>query len=140
MFLAAVFLSASVACSLKPLTKEEATKKIVSDLFDNCKAGKNEAVATQFWNILPQREKERMKKDKFDYSDAKDKKEIDQMCEQWNNKYGSGYEFGKFQTQGEVLAWEVFPKGANAGQIYAFKPVGDKGDKYELVDIDPAKR
>jgi hypothetical protein len=119
------------------MNKEEASKKIISDLFDSCQAGKNAEVAELFSQITPDREKQRLKKDKFDYSNPEDQKRIDRECQGINGKYGKGYEFGKVLTQGEVVGWEVYPKGAAEGQIFAFKL---ENGKYVLVDIDPVKR
>ena len=80
ILLTAICLGAA-ACS-KPLTKEEASKKIISDLFDNCKASKNEAAGKIIWDIMPQKEKERSKMagDKFDYSNQEHKMFADRLC------------------------------------------------------------
>jgi hypothetical protein len=119
------------------MNKEDASKKIISDLFDSCQAGKNAEVAELFNQITPEQEKQRLKKDKIDYSNPDDKKKIDNQCQGLNSKYGKGYEFGKVLTQGEVVGREVYPKGENQGQIFAFKL---ENGKYVLVDIDPVKR
>lgn len=136
-FLAAICFA---ACS-KPLTKEEASKKIISDLMDNCKASKNEAAGKIIWDIMPQKEKERrLKGDKFDYTNQDHKMFADRFCGEFNSKYGSGYEFGNSETQGDMIAWKVFPTGKNEGSLFAFKPLDEKNEKFELVDVDPAKR
>ncbi len=142
ILLVALCASGTTSCSKKPLTKEEATKQIITDVLDNCKGGKNSEVASQMDRIMPDEEKKRMKKDKIDYANADDKKQVDRLCQGINEKYGNGYEFGKFISQAkgdgsEVLGWEFFPKGGQEGQVWAFKL---QNDKYMLVDIDPAKR
>ena len=148
MILVLFLVAASSACLGKMLgiksttnyasmPKEEAAKKIISDLFDACKAGKNEEALDIFNRMMPEKEKERLKKDKFDYSNPDDKKKIDNQCQDINKKYGNGYEFGKVITQGEMVGQEVFPKGENQGQLFAFKL---EKDNYVLVDVDPAKR
>ena len=123
------------SCKQKPATKEEATKQIISKLLDSCKASKNEDAAKQFNEFMPEAEKSRGRA--IDLSTADGKQKAERMCREINQKYGSGYEFGKMETQGEMIAWNVFPKGSNEGQVWAFKQVGDK---WILVDIDPAKR
>ena len=123
------------SCKKKPATKEEATKQIISNLLDSCKAGKNEDAVKQFNEFMPEEEKNRGRAIDVSTSDGKQKAE--RLCREINQKYGSGYEFGKMETQGEMIAWSVFPKGSNEGQMWAFKQVGDK---WILVDIDPAKR
>jgi hypothetical protein len=123
------------SCKKKPATKEEATKQVISNLLDSCKAGKNEDAVKQFNDFMPEEEKSRGRAIDASTSDGKQKAE--RLCREINQKYGSGYEFGKMETQGEAIGWNVFPKGSNEGQIWAFKP---NGDKWILVDIDPAKR
>ena len=123
------------SCKKAPATKEEATKQIISNLLDSCKAGKNEDAVKQFNEFMPEEEKSRGRAIDVSTSDGKQKAE--RLCREINQKYGSGYEFGKMETQGEMIAWNVFPKGSNEGQMWAFKQVSDK---WILVDIDPAKR
>lgn len=123
------------SCKKKPATKEEATKQIVSDLLDTCKAGKNEDAAKQFNEFMPEQEKSRGRA--IDVSTPEGKQKAERMCREINQKYGGGYEFGKMETQGDMIAWNVFPKGSSEGQMWAFKQVNDK---WILVDIDPAKR
>jgi hypothetical protein len=127
-------LGGLTACSKKP---EDATKQLITNLFDACKGGKNSDVASQMTQLMPEKDKQRLKKDKIDYSNADDKRQVDNLCQGINMKYGSGYEFGKATTQGEAVAWEVFPKGGNEGQVWAFTP---ENSKYVIIDIDPAKR
>ena len=123
------------SCKKKPATKEEATKQIISDLFDACKAGKNEDAAKQFNQIMPEEDKSRGRT--IDLSTPDGKQKAERMCRDLNQKYGGGYEFGKMETQRDVIGWNVFPKGSNEGQIWAFKQINDK---WILVDIDPVKR
>ncbi len=137
--LVCIFSSGAVSCSMfKPLTKEEASKQVIKNLLDGCKAGKNSDVAIEMDKIMPLEEKQRKwKKDKIDYSDADHKREVDKFCKETNERFGGGYEFGKTTEQGEVTGIEVFPTGKNEGNIMAFKK---EGENYILVDIDPAKR
>ena len=128
-------LAGWTSCSRKPATKEEATKQIISNLLDSCKAGKNEDAVKQFNEFMPEEEKARGRA--IDVSTPDGKQKADRLCREINQKYGGGYEFGKMETQGDMIAWNVFPKGSNEGQMWAFKQVKEK---WILVDIDPAKR
>ena len=139
ILLAVVCVFGVTSCKKKP---EDATKQIISELFDDSKAGKNADVAVLMTSIMPEREKQRMKKDRIDYALPDDKSRIDGMCRQINSRYGEGYEFGNYKSQpkgdgSEVVGWEVFPKGANEGQIVTFSL---ENGKYVMFDIDPAKR
>jgi hypothetical protein len=127
-------VAAGIACKKKPATKEEATKQIISDIFDACKAGKSEDAAKRYNEVLPEEEKSRRS---VDVSTPEGKQKAERLCRDTNSKYAAGYEFGKMETQGEMIGWQVFPKGSNEGQLWAFKEVNGK---WTLVDIDPAKR
>ena len=142
MLVLIVCLDMLISCSQKQASKEDATKQLISNLFDACKAGKNSDAGAQLFELLPASQRQKLKADKFDYSNPEHKNEADRMCRDINGKYGGGYEFGKFDVQpksdgSEVLGWEVFPKGGKEGQVWAFK---QENGKYVLVDIDPAKR
>ena len=121
------------ACSRKPKTKEEATKEIISSFLDACKAGKNEDAAKHFNDFLPEKDKGRA----IDLSGPEGKQKSERLCREVNQKYGNGYEFGSSETQNEMIAWKVFPKGSNEGQLWAFRQADNK---WKLIDIDPAKR
>jgi hypothetical protein len=127
-------LGAATACKKKPATKEEITRQIISDIFDSCKAGKSEDAVKRYNEVLPEAEKARRA---IDVSTPDGKQRAERLCNETNNKYGTGYEFGKMETQGEVIGWPVFAKGRNEGQIWAFKEVNGK---WTLVDIDSTKR
>lgn len=122
-----------MACSTKPKTKEEATKEVISAFLDACKAGKNEDAVKQFNDFVPEKEKGRI----IDLSSPDGKQKADRLCREVNEKYGVGYEFGASETQKDMIAWKVFPKGSNEGQLWAFQQVDNK---WKLIDIDPAKR
>jgi hypothetical protein len=138
IFLSIIGISNAISCSMfKPLSKEEAVKKIVTGIIDNCKADKKQEVASQFDEIMPAEEKQRRKIDKFDYSNPEIKRQVDRLCSDYNSAYANGYEFGKEISQGQVFGFEIYPKGESKGSLFAFK---QENDKYILVDIDPAKR
>jgi hypothetical protein len=126
-------LSGWIACSKKPKTKEEATKEIISNFLNACKAGKNEDAAKQFNEFLSEKNKGRA----IDLSGPEGKQKAERLCREVNQKYGVGYEFGTSETQNDMIAWKVFPKGGNEGQLWAFQQVDNK---WKLVDVDPAKR
>ena len=134
LLLVLLTVAGSIACKKKPATKEEVTRQIISDIFDSCKAGKSEDAAKRFNEVLPEEEKARRT---VDVSTPEGKQKAERLCRETNTKYAAGYEFGKMETQGEMIAWNVFPKGSNEGQLWAFKQVNGK---WTLVDIDPAKR
>ena len=122
-----------MACNRKPKTKEEATKEIISNFLDACKAGKNEDAAKQFNDFLQEKDKGRT----IDLSGPEGKQKSERLCREVNQKYGNGYEFGSSETQNDMIAWKVFPKGSNDGQLWAFQQADNK---WKLIDIDPAKR
>lgn len=122
-----------MACNKKPKTKEEATKEIISSFLDSCKAGKNEDAAKQFNDFVPEKEKGRT----IDLSGPEGKQKSERLCREVNQQYGNGYEFGSSETRDDMIAWKVFPKGSNEGQLWAFQQVDNK---WKLIDIDPAKR
>lgn len=122
------------SCKKKPATKEEATKEIISSLIDTCKAGKTEDAAKQYNDTLADEDKSRRG---IDFSTADGKEKAGRLCNDLTRRYGAGYEFGKMENQGEMIAWNVFPKGGNEGQLFAFKQVNGR---WIIVDVDPAKR
>ncbi len=126
-------LSGWIACSKKPKTKEEATKEVISNFLDACKAGKNEDAAKQFNDFLPEKDKGRT----IDVSGPEGKTKSERLCREVNQMYGNGYEFSTSETGNDMIAWKVFPKGTNEGQLWAFQQVDNK---WKLIDIDPAKR
>lgn len=126
-------VSGQIGCNRKPKTKEEATKEIITNFLDACKAGKNEDAAKQFNDFLPEKDKGRA----IDLSGPDGKQKSERLCREVNQKYGVGYEFGTAETQGEMIGWKVFPKGSNDGQLWAFQQTNDK---WKLIDMDPAKR
>src|ERR1700741_4603195 len=97
-------VGAGMACKKKPATKEEATKQIISDIFDACKAGKSEDAAKRYNDVLPEEEKSRRS---VDVSTAEGKQRAERLCRDTNTKYAAGYEFGKMETQGETIGWQV---------------------------------
>ena len=127
-------LVGSVSCKKKPATKEEATKQIISNLIDACKAGKNEDAAKQYNDTLAEEDK-RLRA--IDLSTAEGKQKAERLCADLNRRYSGGYEFGKMETKGDLIGWNVFPKGRNEGQLFAFKEVNGR---WTIVDVDPAKR
>jgi hypothetical protein len=133
----ALFLLSGVlgglACNRKPKTKEETTKEIISTFLDACKAGKNEDAVKQFNDFLPEKDKGRT----IDLSGPEAKQKSERLCREVNQQYGNGYEFGTSETRNDMIAWKVFPKGSNEGQLWAFQQVDNK---WKLIDIDPAKR
>jgi hypothetical protein len=124
-----------MACKKKAASKEEATKAIITNLFDACKAGKNEDAAKQANDIIPEAEKNRGRN--IDVSTAEGKQQAERMCTGLNSHWGNGYEFVKSEAKGDAVAWSVFPKGSNEGQTWAFREVNGH---WTLVDLDPAKR
>jgi hypothetical protein len=124
-----------MACKKTAASKEEATKAIIANLFDACKAGKNEEAAKQANEIMPETEKNRGRA--IDVSTPEGKQQAERMCTGLNNLWGNGYEFVKGEAKGDAVAWNVFPKGKNEGQIWAFREVNGH---WTLVDLDPAKR
>ena len=134
VLLLATSLVGSTACKKKPATKEEATKQIISSLIDACKAGKNEDAAKQYNDTLAEEDKGRRA---IDLSTAEGKQKAERLCADLNRRYGGGYEFGKMETKGDLIGWNVFPKGGNEGQLFAFKEVNGR---WIIVDVDPAKR
>ena len=133
-FVIPVAIAGAASCKKKPATKEEATKQIVSDIIDSCKAGKNEAAAKQYNDTLPDENKTGRS---IDYSTSDGKQKAERLCAEMNRRYSGGYEFGKMETKGDMIAWNVFPKGGNEGQLFAFK---QENGRWTIVDVDPAKR
>src|SRR5256714_13615815 len=124
----------AVACKKKPATKEEATKQILSNLIDTCKAGKNEDAAKQYNDTLADEDKTRRG---IDFSTADGKEKAGRLCTELTRRYGGGYEFGKMENKGELIGFNVFSKGGNEGQLFAFKHVNGR---WIITDVDPAKR
>jgi hypothetical protein len=132
--LLALSITSSTACKMKPATKEEITKQVISDIFDSCKAGKSEDAVKRYNDVLPEEERTRRA---IDVSTTEGKQRAERLCKETNTKYAAGYEFGTMQTQGEAIGWPVFAKGANEGSLWAFKQINGK---WTLVDIDSVKR
>ena len=122
-----------IACTQKPKTKEEATKEVITNFLDACKAGKNEDAARQFNDFLPEKDKGRA----IDLSAPEGKQKSERLCREVNQQYQNGYEFGTSENRNDMIAWKVFPKGSNEGQLWAFQQTDNK---WKLIDIDPAKR
>lgn len=129
-----VLLGTSVAAPAAT-GEEEATQQILANLFDACKAGRPEDFATQFNEVMSDESKRRGGEINLATLDGQQKAAI--LCQDLNQKYGEGYEFGTMQTQDDVIGWEVFPKGRTEGEIWAFQQTHDK---WTLVDVDPAER
>jgi hypothetical protein len=122
-----------MACSQKPKTKEEATKEVITHFLDACHSGKNEDAAKQFNDFLPEKDKGRT----IDLAGPDGKQKAERLCREVNQEYSGGYEFGTSETRGEMIAWKVFPKGKNEGQLWAFQQADNK---WKLIDIDSTKR
>jgi TonB family protein len=123
-----------------PGTKEEIVKARIVELFDLCKAGKNDAAASYMMYRGP--DQSRSGKDVMRYENAQEKSEVESTCAgiNKNREQSEDYEFARFRTQtkgdgSEVVAWEIyFQQGPmKAGTIYAFTLLDGK---YVLVDID----
>lgn len=134
IFLIVVCVSVFASCSKKP---EDATKEIITNMIDTCNAGRNADAATQMDRATPAKQKQMMKKDRIDYSNPDDKKLVDDLCNDLKEKFKNGYEFGKFDTDGNALSWEVLPKGGNDGYMWAFEL---ENGKYVIVAIAPTSR
>jgi len=106
--------------SRKPTTKAGVVKARLIELFNLCKAGRYSKVSSYLRRGQP-----------------------DNVCPSVKANTKNGYYFGKFMTQthpdGEVVAWEVYYRGAadTKGEIWAFQLVNGK---YVLVDIDPIRQ
>jgi len=120
-----------------PKSDADATKKIIGELLDSCLAGKNSDAAEILSQTMTAGQKTERGNDKYDYSNPKDKAEIDGFCSEIAEIYDNGYEFGKSINIKDGFGWEVFPIAGDRGQIYFFR-LEDKN--YVLVDIDRRNR
>jgi hypothetical protein len=116
---------------------EEATKKIIVDLFTACLAGKNYEATGIISRFMPEKEKKRRGKETLDYAEPADKKEVDEFCYDIDGRYANGYEFGRSIRHKSGFGWEIFPIAEDKGQIYYF---GSENDNYVLLDIDRIER
>ena len=110
------------ACSESKVSDDEAVKKIVAELLNNCKSGDYDATFKQLSKLR--------KKDEKEFSYELDKNFIQGKCKKYNDKFGGGYDFVNFQNKDGYLEWEVFPRnGKESSQIFSFV-VEDREYKY----------